>query len=71
MLVEGGYLHSMKRLMEKAATLDEPARRPPSRISWRSARFVIGLLGGRSVAADLSRADETRRREDTNDSRRR
>lgn len=70
MLVEGGYLHSMKRLIEKASALDEPVRRPPSRIS-RSARFVIGLLGGSSVAADRSRADETRRREGTSDPRRR
>ena len=71
MLVEGGYLHSMKRLMEKAAATDAPAARTPGRMSWRSARLVIGLLGGASVAADAPQSDEARRRERVSDPRRR
>lgn len=69
MLVEGGYLHSMKRLIEKAAAAEVPAPRPTARMSWRSARLVIALLGGSSVA-DLAGADEARRREHASDPRR-
>jgi hypothetical protein len=69
MLVEGGYLHSMKRLIEKAAATDVPAPRPV-RMSWRSARLVIALLGG-SSGAELTQSDESRRRERVSDPRRR
>jgi hypothetical protein len=71
MLVEGGYLHSMKRLIEKAAETDAPAERPSTRMSWRSARLVLALLGG-SSGADLTKSDDaSRRRERANDSQRR
>jgi hypothetical protein len=70
MLVEGGYLHSMKRLIEKAAATDVPAPRPSARMSWRSARLVIALLGG-SSGAELTQSGDARRRERVDDSRRR
>jgi hypothetical protein len=69
MLVEGGYLHSMKRLIEKAAAADVPAPRSSARMSWRSARLVIALLGG-SSGADLTKADDAGRRERASDPRR-
>lgn len=52
MLVEGGYLHSMKRLIEKAEQIPDPSRRPDRK------RGVIG----RSLArlAKLLRRRQTR-----------
>jgi hypothetical protein len=59
MLVEGGYLHSMKLLMEKAAqTPDATSGTPegdggtPRRKSWRSGKSFFQLLSGRSKADD-------------------
>ena len=51
MLVEGGYLHSLKLLMEKAAqTPDATSHAPegapaaPVRNSWRSGKSLLHLL---------------------------
>ena len=59
MLVEGGYLHSLKLLMEKAAqTPDTTDRTPegapaaPARRGWRSGRSLFHLLSGRAKADD-------------------
>ncbi len=59
MLVEGGYLHSLKLLMEKAAqTPDTTGRTPegapaaPVRKSWRSGKSLLHLLSGRAKADD-------------------
>ena len=59
MLVEGGYLHSMKLLMEKAAQTPDATSRPPegeaaapSRRSWRSGKSFFQLFSGRSKADD-------------------
>jgi hypothetical protein len=59
MLVEGGYLHSLKLLMEKAAqTTDATNRTPegdqaaPARKSWRSGKSLFSLLSGRAKADD-------------------
>jgi hypothetical protein len=54
MLVEGGYLHSMKRLLETAAETPEPlpvarAKRRSGLIA-RSLRRIGGLLFGWSIA---------------------
>ena len=50
MLVEGGYLHSMKLLMEKASASDSPAPVAPKRsrqgILSRSLRRLGGFLLG-------------------------
>ena len=48
MLVEGGYLHSMKLLMEKAADTPEPVAPKPVRqgILSRSLRRLGGFLLG-------------------------
>ena len=67
MLVEGGYLHSMKLLMEKAAqTPDATGRTPegaaaaPSRKSWRSGKSLFQLLSRRSNADDRGAGPSTK-----------
>ena len=58
MLVEGGYLHSMKLLMEKAAQTPDATSRTPEgdatapRKSWRSGKSFFQILSGRSKADD-------------------
>ena len=59
MLVEGGYLHSLKLLMEKAAQTpdatsgtSEGAPAAPVRKSWRSGKSLLHLLSGRAKADD-------------------
>lgn len=59
MLVEGGYLHSLKLLMEKAAQTPDATTRTseggaaaPARKSWRSGKSLFNLLSGRSKADD-------------------
>jgi hypothetical protein len=59
MLVEGGYLHSLKLLMEKAAQTTDATNRIPegdqaarARRSWRSGKSLFNLLSGRSNADD-------------------
>ena len=68
MLVEGGYLHSMKRIIEKAADSQDPPAR--TRSVWNPARLMFMLLG-RTRANDRDPQDEVRRRELPNDPRRR
>ena len=68
MLVEGGYLHSMKRIIEKAADIQDPPAR--TRSVWNPARLMFMLLG-RTRATDRDPQDEVRRRELPNDPRRR
>ena len=68
MLVEGGYLHSMKRIIEKAADIADPPAR--TRSVWNPARLMFMLLG-RTRGDDRDPQDEARRRDRPSDPRRR
>ena len=66
MLVEGGYLHSLKLLMEKAAQTPDATSRTseggpaaPVRKSWRSGKSLLHLLSGRAKADDCGVKNST------------
>ena len=61
MLVEGGYLHSMKQLIEKASAADVVPSHKPRRAAWHPTTILVTLFGSRrSPAVDPERPNMPR-----------